>query len=302
MNVQTFLQHFINALSLGGIYALIAIGYTMVYGILRLINFAHGDVFTYGIYFAFYAVVAFFFPWWIAFIFSIFVTALLGAAIERVAYRPLRNAPRISALITAIGVSFFLENFAIVAFGGRAKSFNPQTGIYPTTFLKMLRFGNIRVPLLTFLTLGVVALVLIILLWIVYHTKVGMAMRAISKDITATRLMGVNADRIVSFTFMIGSGLAAVGGILWAMKYPQIYPFTGMIPGLKAFIAAVVGGIGSIQGAMIGGFTLGVAEIMIVAFFPSWAGYKDAFAYAILLVMLLFRPTGILGVEVPEKV
>ncbi|ABV33366.1 MULTISPECIES: branched-chain amino acid ABC transporter permease [Pseudothermotoga] len=302
MSLSSFLQHLVNALSLGGIYALIAIGYTMVYGILRLINFAHGDVFTYGIYFAFYGVSIFLMPWWISFMFSIFLTAFLGAFIEKVAYRPLRNAPRISALITAIGVSFFLENFAIVAFGGRAKSFNPQTGIYPNSFLRMLQIGKVRLPILTLITLGITAISLFILIWIVYRTKIGMAMRAISKDIPTTRLMGVNADRVISFTFMIGSGLAAIGGILWAMKYPQIYPFTGMIPGLKAFIAAVVGGIGSIQGAMIGGFILGISEIMIVAFIPSLAGYRDAFAYAILLFVLLVKPTGILGVEVSEKV
>ncbi|WP_041083167.1 branched-chain amino acid ABC transporter permease [Thermotoga profunda] len=302
MNFAGFLQHLVNAFSLGGIYALIAIGYTMVYGILRLINFAHGDIFTYGIYFAFYGVILFLMPWWAAFIFSIFVTAFLGAFIERIAYRPLRNAPRISALITAIGVSFFLENFAIVVFGGRAKSFNPQTGIYPTSFLNMIDIGDVKIPVLTFITIGIVVLALLLLMWIVYKTKIGMAMRAISKDIPTTKLMGVNADRVISFTFMLGSGLAAIGGILWAMKYPQVYPYTGMIPGLKAFIAAVVGGIGSIQGAMIGGFILGISEIMIVAFVPSLAGYRDAFAYAILLFVLLVKPTGILGVEVSEKV
>jgi len=302
LNFAAFLQHLINALSLGGIYALIAIGYTMVYGILRLINFAHGDVFTYGIYLAFYGVVLFLMPWWIAFIFSIFATAFLGALIERIAYKPLRNAPRISALITAIGVSFFLQNFATVVFGGRAKSFNPQTGIYPTSFLAMIEIGAVKIPVLTLLTLSIAIVSMILLMWIVYKTKVGMAMRAISKDIPATRLMGVNADRIITFTFILGSGLAAIGGILWAMKYPQVYPYTGMIPGLKAFIAAVVGGIGSIQGAMVGGFILGVSEIMIVAFVPSLAGYRDAFAYAILLFVLLVKPTGILGVEVSEKV
>jgi len=302
LRFSDFVQHLVNAFSLGGIYALIAIGYTMVYGILRLINFAHGDIFTYAIYFAFYGVTLFMLPWWVSFITAIFFTAFLGALIERIAYRPLRNAPRISALITAIGVSFFLQNFATVVFGGRAKSFNPQTGVYPAYFLRILQLGNVRIRLLTLITLSVVAISLLLLVWIVYRTKVGMAMRAISKDIPTTRLMGVNADRIISYTFMIGSSLAAVGGILWAMTYPQVYPYTGMVPGLKAFISAVVGGIGSIQGAMLGGFILGVSEIMIVALFPSIAGYRDAIAYAILIFVLLVRPTGLLGVEVSEKV
>jgi len=299
-----FFQHLANAISLGSIYALIAIGYTMVYGILNLINFAHGDIFTFSMYFAFYAVTLFLFPWWAAFIFAIVLTTLLGATIERVAYRPLRkaNAPKISGLITAIGVSFFLQNFAIVVFGGRAKSFNPQLGVYPTQFAQVLTFGDVRIPLLTFIIIGASILALLVLVWIVYRTKAGMAMRAVSKDVTAAKLMGINTDRTISQTFMLGSALAAVGGILWAMKYPQIYPYTGMIPGLKAFIAAVVGGIGSIPGAMLGGFILGVAEIMIVAFLPALAGYRDAIAYIILIVILLVKPNGLLGVEIGEKV
>ena len=299
-----FFQHLANAISLGSIYALIAIGYTMVYGILNLINFAHGDIFTFSMYFAFYAVTLFLFPWWAAFIFAIVLTTLLGATIERVAYRPLRkaNAPKISGLITAIGVSFFLQNFAIVVFGGRAKSFNPQLGVYPTQFAQVLKFRDVRIPLLTFIIIGASILALLVLVWIVYRTKAGMAMRAVSKDVTAAKLMGINTDRTVSQTFMLGSALAAVGGILWAMKYPQIYPYTGMIPGLKAFIAAVVGGIGSIPGAMLGGFILGVAEIMIVAFLPALAGYRDAIAYIILIIILLVKPNGLLGVEIGEKV
>jgi branched-chain amino acid transport system permease protein len=299
-----FFQHLANAISLGGIYSLIAIGYTMVYGILNLINFAHGDIFTYSMYFAFYAVTLFLFPWWASFILAIVLTALLGATIERVAYRPLRkaNAPKISGLITAIGISFFLQNFAVVVFGGRAKSFNPQIGVYPTQFAQVINLKGIRIPLLTFIIIGVTIFSLLILVWIVYRTKPGMAMRAVSKDVTASKLMGINTDRTVSQAFMLGSALAAVGGILWAMKYPQIYPYTGMMPGLKAFIAAVVGGIGSIPGAMLGGLILGISEIMIVAFLPTMAGYRDAIAYIILILILLVKPNGILGVEIGEKV
>lgn len=304
MSIQIFFQHLMNAISLGGIYSLIAIGYTMVYGILNLINFAHGDIFTYSMYFAFYAVTLFLFPWWAAFIFALFATAMLGALIERVAYRPLRkaNAPKISGLITAIGISFFLQNFAIVVFGGRAKSFNPQIGVYPQQFAQVISIRNVRIPLLTFIIIGASIVSLLLLVWIVYRTKSGMAMRAVSKDIMAAKLMGINTDRTISQTFMLGSALAAVGGLLWAMKYPQIYPYTGMIPGLKAFIAAVVGGIGSIPGAMLGGFILGLSEIMIVAFLPGLAGYRDAFAYIILIIILLVKPNGILGVEIGEKV
>ncbi len=302
MTLAAFLQHLVNAISLGSIYALIAIGYSLVYGILRLINFAHGDIFTFGIYFAFYFIVLFTLPWWGGYILAILATVLLGVTIERIAYKPLRSAPRISALITAIGVSFFLQNFATVVFGGRPKSFNVQTGAYPKEFLTMFEIGGVRIPILTFITIVVAIVALIILTWIVYKTKVGMAMRAIAKDMTTTRLMGVNVDRIISFTFAIGSALAATGGILWAMRFPQVYPYTGLIPGLKAFIAAVVGGIGSIQGAMVGGFVLGITEIMIVAFFPALAGYRDAFAYVILLLILLVKPSGILGTEVAEKV
>ncbi|RAO99846.1 ABC transporter permease [Petrotoga sp. 9PW.55.5.1] len=304
MTIQMFFQHLANAISLGGIYSLIAIGYTMVYGILNLINFAHGDIFTYSMYFAFYAVTLFLFPWWASFILAIVLTALLGAAIERVAYRPLRkaNAPKISGLITAIGISFFLQNFAVVVFGGRAKSFNPQIGVYPTQFAQVINLKGIRIPLLTFIIIGVTIFSLLILVWIVYRTKPGMAMRAVSKDVTASKLMGINTDRTVSQAFMLGSALAAVGGILWAMKYPQIYPYTGMMPGLKAFIAAVVGGIGSIPGAMLGGLILGISEIMIVAFLPTMAGYRDAIAYIILILILLVKPNGILGVEIGEKV
>lgn len=304
MTIQMFFQHLANAISLGGIYSLIAIGYTMVYGILNLINFAHGDIFTYSMYFAFYAVTLFLFPWWASFILAIVLTALLGATIERVAYRPLRkaNAPKISGLITAIGISFFLQNFAVVVFGGRAKSFNPQIGVYPTQFAQVINLKGIRIPLLTFIIIGVTIFSLLILVWIVYRTKPGMAMRAVSKDVTASKLMGINTDRTVSQAFMLGSALAAVGGILWAMKYPQIYPYTGMMPGLKAFIAAVVGGIGSIPGAMLGGLILGISEIMIVAFLPTMAGYRDAIAYIILILILLVKPNGILGVEIGEKV
>ncbi len=297
-NLNSLVQNFFNSLSLGGLYALIAVGYTMVYGILRLINFAHGDIFMMGTYFAFYAITLFLLPWWLGFLVAIFITGLLGYSIEKIAYRPLRNAPRISSLITAIGVSFFLESFAVVVFGGIPKSFN----VYPKFFSEMLVMGKIRIPILTFITIIVTALLFLFLWGLLYKTKTGLAMRAIAVDIPTTSLMGANVNNVISITFIVGSSFAAVAGILWAMKYPQVQPYMGFTPGLKAFIAAVIGGIGSIQGAIVGGFLLGFLEIMIVGFFPGLAGYRDVFAYVTLVIILMFRPTGIFKVYSEQKV
>ncbi len=293
-----FAQNLINGTLLGGLYALIAIGYTMVYGILRLINFAHGDILMWGVYFALYAVVAFSMPWWLGFIVGIALAGALGFSVEKIAYRPLRNAPRISALITAIGVSFFLESLAVVVFGGIPKSFN----IYPKFFNITLIFGKLRIQVLTFFILGVTFLLLFGVLWLLYRTKTGIAMRAIATDIPTTSLMGANVDNIISLTFIIGSMLAATSGIMWAMRYPQVQPYMGFVPGLKAFIAAVIGGIGSVPGALVGGFLLGMTEILVVGFFPNLAGYRDVFAYVILIVLLMFKPTGIFTVYSEQKV
>ncbi len=298
MWLTDFAQNLINGMLLGGLYALIAIGYTMVYGILRLINFAHGDILMWGVYFALYAIVAFSMPWWLGFLVGIALAGALGYAVEKVAYRPLRSAPRISSLITAIGMSMFLESLAVVVFGGIPKSFN----IYPKFFNRMLIFGHLRIQMLTFFILGVTLLLLIGVLWLLYKTKTGMAMRAIATDIPTTSLMGANVNNIISLTFIIGSMLAATSGIMWAMRYPQVQPYMGFIPGMKAFIAAVIGGIGSVPGAVAGGFLLGMTEILVVGFFPNLAGYRDVFAYVILIVLLMFRPTGIFTVYSEQKV
>lgn len=297
MTFSLFLQHLVNALSLGSLYALIAIGYTMVYGILRLINFAHGDVFMLGGYFAFYMVTLALLPWWIAFPLAIACTALLGIGLERVAYKPLRDSPKISIMISAIGASFLIENLATVVFGGRPKGFT-----VPALFNQVLQFGSISVvsvsviiPVFTFAILG-------ILLWIVQKTKTGMAMRAVSTDLDAARLQAIDVNRIVSFTFGLGSLLAALGGILWSLKYPQLNPTMGIMPGLKCFIAAVLGGIGNIMGAVLGGFLLGLIEIMIIAFLPDLTGYRDAFAFIALILVLLLKPAGLLGKNQVEKV
>ena len=297
MDFQTFMQQFVNALSLGSLYALIAIGYTMVYGILRLINFAHGDVFMIGGYLAFYAVTTFMMPWWIAVIVAIGLTTIFGMGLERVAYRPLRDSPRISIMISAIGASFLIENLAIVLFDARPKAF-PVPDFFASTFV----LGDVHVSTVSVVIPIVTAIILGLLLWVVYRTKTGMAMRAVSTDIDAARLMAIDVNRIVAFTFAVGSALAAIGGIMWALRYPRLEPLMGIMPGLKCFIAAVIGGIGSISGAVLGGLLLGLIELMTIAFLPELTGYKDAFAFILLIVVLLVKPTGLLGSKQGEKV
>ena len=297
MTLDMFIQHAFNALTLGSLYGLIAIGYTMVYGILRLMNFAHGDIFMMSAYFVFLGITVLNLPWVLAVLVAILSTAALGVMIDRIAYRPLREAPRISALISAIGVSFFIENICLVLFTGVPK---PMPRL--EALVTVMQFGNIRilplaifVPIMTFLLVAA-------LLWVLYRTPPGLAMRAISKDIETTRLMGVRVDRIIALTFAIGSALAAAAGIMWALRYPQIHPFMGVFPGFKAFIAAVFGGIGSVQGAMVGGLILGFLEIMIIAFFPALSGYRDAFAFVLLIMILFVKPTGLMGEKLEDKI
>jgi branched-chain amino acid transport system permease protein len=295
MNVAEALQQIINGLTLGSLYALIAIGYTMVYGILRLINFAHGDVLMVGCYFAWFGAVQFGLPWWVALMGSMVLTALLGVLIDQGAYRPLRQAPRISALITAIGVSFFLENLGLVVFGGRPKAF-----ARPEFFNQVFEWGELRLLSLSIWVPLLTAVILAGLLLMLYRTRLGMAMRALSRDLVTVRLMGIDTDRVVAATFAIGSALAAIGGVFWAMKYPQINPLMGVMPGLKAFVAAVLGGIGNVVGAVAGALRLGMCEILLVAAWPELAGYRDALAFVLLIGILLFRPRGIMGEALPE--
>lgn len=297
MTLDMFIQHFFNGLTLGSLYGLIAIGYTMVYGILRLINFAHGDIFMVSAYFVFFGIALLNLPWIAAVLLAIVGTAFFGIMVDRIAYKPLREAPRISALISAIGVSFFIENMSLVLFTGVPK---PMPRYEP--LVTVMQIGNVRilplaifVPAMTFLLVGG-------LLWMLYRTPPGLAMRAISRDIETTRLMGVKVDNIIALTFGIGSALAAAAGIMWALRYPQIHPFMGVFPGFKAFIAAVFGGIGSVQGAMIGGLILGFLEIMLVAFFPALSGYRDAFAFVLLILILFVKPTGLMGEKLEDKI
>jgi branched-chain amino acid transport system permease protein len=236
-------------------------------------------------------------PWAVAVLGAILLTAFSGVLVDRVAYRPLREAPRISALISSIGVSFFLQNLAIVVF-----SAIPRQVHRPDWLAKVMIVGSVRVlPLTLFVPL--LSLILMLgLIFIVYKTKPGLGMRAISKDIETSRLMGVPVNRVISLTFGLGSALAAASGIMWALRYPQLQPIMGVIPGFKAFIAAVLGGIGSIGGAVVGGVLLGFVEIMLVAFMPELAGFRDAFAFVLLIVILLFRPTGLFGERLEDKV
>jgi len=286
-----------NGLSLGSLYALIAIGYTMVYGILRLINFAHGDIFMIGAYCAFFFVAIFHLPWFLSALLAIGLTALVGMSVERIAYRPIRNAPRISLLITALGMSLFIENLGLVTVGARPKAF-----ARPEIMAKVVKIGPAAVSAVSIWVPVLSVLLLLALIYIVYRTKPGMAMRAVSTDIETTRLMGADVDKVIAFTFALGSALAAAGGIMWACKYPQINPLMGIYPGWKAFTAAVVGGIGNITGAMLGGLLIGMVEIMTVAFFPDLSGYRDGIIFALLLIFLLIKPTGILGESLKEKV
>ena len=297
MSGSMFFQHLFNAITLGSLYGLIAIGYTMVYGILRLINFAHGEVFMLGAYFIFFAITLLNLPWGLAAVLAVAASSFCGILVDKIAYKPLRNAPRISALISAIGVSFFIQNLSIVIFTGL-----PRPVSRPDWLVKVMKFGEIRILPLAIVVPAVTLFLVLGLLWIVYKTKPGLAMRAISKDIETTRLMGVSVNKIIAFTFGIGSALAAASGIMWALRYPQIHPFMGLFPGLKAFIAAVFGGIGSIQGAVIGGMFLGIIEIMAVAFFPTLSGYRDAFAFVLLIIILLMKPTGLMGEKLEDKI
>jgi len=289
MTFQIFLQQLINGASLGSMYALIAIGYTMVYGVLRLINFAHGDIMMVGAFSTFYAVAAGL-PFELAVLVGIIIAVIIGILTDKIAYKPLRDAPKISLLITAIGISFFLENFATVVFGSTPKAFKA-----PEYLTKIFHIGEVYLPISVIIIPIVTVLILVAVLWVLYKTKYGMAIRALAFDINTVRLMGIDADKIIVIVFIIGSSLAAVGGIFYAVSYPSIDPLMGILVGLKAFAAAVLGGIGSVGGAVAGGFILGFTEIFVVALFPELGGYKDAFAFFFLILVLLFKPTGIMG-------
>lgn len=290
-----FLNQLINGLHIGSIYALIALGYTMVYGIVKLINFAHGDIIMVGAYVSLLLITNSGLPYYLAIPITMVFCAVLGVVIERLAYKPLRSAPRISALITAIGVSMFLQNLAQLIFSATPKP-------YPSTVIstRSLSLGGLTVNLLTLVTLGVSIVLMFGLSAFVRFTKTGKAMRAVSEDMGASQLMGINVNNTISITFAIGSALAAIGAVLYCMAYPLVSPTMGSLPGLKAFIAAVFGGIGILPGAMIGGFVMGIAESLTKSYISSQM--SDAVVYGILIIMLLVKPTGLLGKRASEKV
>ncbi|MDR1655531.1 MAG: branched-chain amino acid ABC transporter permease [Treponema sp.] len=293
------LQQLINGISLGSIYALIALGYTMVYGIVLLINFAHGDILMVGAYTAFFvlgAVGAGPVGMLAAFLVSGIICASFGITIERLAYRPLRSAPRLNSLITAIAVSLILENGArVLPFIGPNPRQFPRPPVSNIVLGEGLSISNIQLIVIVFS-----AFLMLVLNLLINYTKRGKAMRAVSFDMNAASLMGISVNGIISFTFALGSVLAAAGGVLYASAYPQVNPLMGMMPGLKAFVAAVLGGIGSVPGAMLGGFILGIAETMTKGFISSQ--YSDAISFGILIIVLLIRPTGILGRKLRIKV
>lgn len=291
-----FVTHLINGISLGSVYAIIALGYTMVYGIAKMLNFAHGDVIMVGSYIIFLLMSNAGVPPLGAIMISIVLCTLLGIGIEKIAYKPLRKATSLAVLITAIGVSYFLQNMALLLFGADTKAFSSVVNL-PSI---KLAGGQLTISATTIITIAVCLIIMIGLMLFIRKTKAGQAMLAVSEDKDAAMLMGINANATISLTFAIGSGLAAVAGALFCSAYPALTPYTGSMPGIKAFTAAVFGGIGSIPGALIGGILLGIIEILGRAYISSQL--SDAIVFAVLIIVLLVRPTGILGKKIHEKV
>ena len=296
--VTEFLQQLLNGLSLGAIYALIALGYTMVYGVLRFINFAHSDVFMVGAFIGYYfgkiVPVGTLWGGLLVLAGAMLGCALLGMLIERLVYRPLRPAPTLNVLITAIGVSLLLEYSGQLVFGAAPRTF---PAIFPSANFHL---GELTISSNQLFVIGVSIILMVFLQFVVFRTKIGTAMRAVSLNPKAAQLVGVNIDIVISFTFALGSALAGAGGILYALNYPSIDPLMGVMPGLKAFVAAILGGIGNIPGAALGGLLLGTVETFVGG--SQWSTYKDAIAFAVLIVILLFRPAGLLGKFTVEKV
>ena len=291
-----FLSYLVNGISLGSIYAVIALGYTMVYGIARMLNFAHGDVIMVGGYVAFVMMTSLGLPALAAICAAVVVCTLLGVAIERVAYKPLREAPSLAVLITAIGMSYLLQNLALLIWGSAPKSFTSVVSIEPLRLFG----GQLVVTGETLVTIVTSAVIMVALTLFVNKTKVGHAMQAVSEDKGAAQLMGINVNATISLTFAIGSALAAVAGVLLCSAYPTLMPTTGAMPGIKAFVAAVFGGIGSIPGAVIGGFIIGICESLIKG--AGATAFSDAFTFALLIVVLAVKPTGLFSENLTEKV
>ena len=293
---MSFIMYLINGISLGSIYAIIALGYTMVYGIAKMLNFAHGDVIMIGAYLVFMTMTGSGMPVVVSIVISIICCTALGMLIEKVAYKPLRKATNLAVLITAIGVSYFLQNMALLIFGSNPISFTSVITWQGIT----LAGGQLKITGVTIITIITCLIIMVALMWFVKNTKPGQAMRAVSEDRDAATLMGINVNGTISLTFAIGSGLAAIAGALLCSSYPVLTPYTGSMPGIKAFTAAVFGGIGSIPGALIGGLLLGIIENLAKAYISSQLA--DAIVFAVLIIVLLVKPTGILGKQTKEKV
>ena len=291
--MSLFVSQLFNGLQTGSVYALVALGYSMVYGIILRLNLAHGDIIMIGAYTAFYAMTAFHLHPIFSVVLAVITSTLLGVVIEKVAYTPLRSAPRLSLLITAIGISFLLENGAQLLFGADTKSMD-------TLVPGNVTFGPVTVSYTAILTIIVAVIAMVALTLLVQKTKLGKAMRAVSEDMGAAQLMGISLNKTISFTFAVGSALAGIGSVLYLCAYSQASPTMGSMLGLKAFVAAVLGGIGSIPGAMVGGFAIGLLEALVAA--VGLSVWKDAVVFAILIVVLLVKPSGIMGHPVTEKV
>lgn len=292
--MQIFFQQLINGVALGSIYALVSLGYTMVYGTIRLINFAHGDIFMMGAFVGYYLITVLQMNVFLAMCISVLFCAILGVLIERIAYKPLRNSTRVAALITAIGVSYLLQNIIIYFVGPEVKAF---PSVIPTQIFRV--FGLV-INSKQILVVGITLILMVSLQVIVRYTKMGKAMRAVAVDAEAAQLMGINVDRVISFTFALGSGLAGFAGVLVGINYNSIAPTMGTAYGMKAFIAAVVGGVGSIPGAMVGGYLIGLLETIVT--FLGWSSYRDAAVYVLLIIILLVLPSGLFGKNEKEKV
>lgn len=293
-----FLQQLVNGITLGGVYALIAVGYTMVYGVIQLINFAHGEIYMLGAFLAYSMVTVLGLPFLAAFILTILICSGFGIILDFIAYRPLRKAPRLAALITAIGMSIFLQNLAMMIWGSQIKSY--PRDVLPEIFSKTAwNVGDVTLSWLQIFILVITIVSMAILHLVIHRTRIGTAMRAVSQDKTTSALMGIGVNRVISFTFAVGSAMGGMAGILVGLYYNAIFPTMGYIAGIKAFAAAVLGGIGSVPGAMLGGGVLGIAEVIGAGYISS--EYRDGISYAVMIAVILFKPAGLIGRQIGEK-
>lgn len=293
---QYLFQQLVNGLALGSLYALVAIGFSMIYGIVRLINFAHGDLVMIGA-FATLAMVGTGVPWPLILVFVLLIGALAGATIGTVVFRPLIGAPQVTGFIATLAVSIVIQNTALMILSGQPRNF-----LFPAAMRQRIDFGGVSASVTDLTIIGLTAVLIAVLLFVVYRTRLGTAMRATAENIMAARLMGIAVDRTIVAAFAIGSGLAAVAGLLWGGKFGQIDPLLGFVPGLKAFVACVIGGVGSIGGALLGGYLLGLAEVLFVGLMPpAVSGYRDSFVFLLLIVILLIRPSGLFVRHAEER-